>query len=175
MQTLYFSTNPNHQDLILGNLVQFFFIVFIALFIWYALYRLLSTPRFRKKKLKNWKVIPRKRAFFIAGSIGLFILGFAYIDNWSYFFQIDVQEDNLYLQYFLPKRTVTISTGNIGELIPKEEWRKTINYRLTIKTKEGKKYTSALIDSNLFQKNLRKLKQTLIIDNRSLMKQYNGL
>jgi len=93
------------------------------------------------------------------------IIGFIYIDNWSHFFQIDVHKSNLHLHYFLPERTVIISTENIGEFVTKEAWRKTKNYRLIIKTREGKKYTSSVIGSNLLQKNMKELKQTLMIKN----------
>lgn len=162
IETLYFSINPNNQNLISGHLVQFWFATFLGLFIWYALYKLLSNPPTRKNKFKHWKTIPRKWAFTIAGGIGLFIIAFAYNDNWSYFFQIDAQKNHLHLHYYLPKRTVTISIGNIEELTSKEDWRKAIYYRLIIKTKEGKEYSSSLMGSNLFKNNLNKLKQTLM-------------
>jgi hypothetical protein len=164
METYYFSINPNHQNLISGHLVQFWFAAFLGLFIWYALYKLLSTPPTRKNKFKYWKTVPRKWAFTIAGSIGLFIIAFAYDDNWSYFFQMDVRKNNLHLHYYLPKRTVTISTRDIEELVPKKDWRKAIYYRLTIKTTGGEEYSSSLIGSNLFQENLTKLEQTLMIN-----------
>jgi hypothetical protein len=162
IETLYFSINPNNQNLISGHLVQFWFVTFLGLFIWYALYKLLSNPLTRKNRFKYLKTIPRKWAFTIAGGIGLLIIAFAYNDNWSYFFQIDVRKNNLHLHYYLPKRTVTISTENIKELTPKEDWRKAINYRLIIKTKEGKEYSSSIMGSNLFKNNLNKLKQALM-------------
>jgi len=165
MKTLYFSINPNHQNLILGNLIQFLFVTLLGLFIWYALYKLLSTPRIRKKNFKYWKALPRKWAFFIGGFTGLLIIGFIYIDNWSYFFQIDVQKNNLHHHYFLPKRAVIISTENIIELVSKEEWRKTKNYRLIIKTKENKEYTSSLIGSIFLKKNMKELKHIIMIKN----------
>lgn len=158
MQTIFFSINPNHQNLTSGHLVQFWFATFLGLFIWYALYKLLSTPPTRKNKFKYWRAIPRKWAFTIAGGIGLFIIAFAYNDNWSYFFKIDAQKNKLHLHYYFPERTVTISTENISELVPKDEWRKTKNFRLIIKTKDGKEFSSSLIGSNLLQKNLNKLK-----------------
>lgn len=165
MKTLYFSINPNQQGLYMGHLFQFLFVTLIVLFIWYALYKLLSTSQTRRKKFKYWKTIPRKWAFFIGGCTGLLIIGYIYIDNWSYFFRIDIQENNLQLHYSMPKRTITISTENISELVAKKEWRKTPNYRLIIKTQEGKEYSSSLIGSNLFHKNMKELKQTLIINN----------
>ena len=146
----------------MGHLFQFLLIILIALFIWYALYKLLSTSHTRRAKFTNWKTIPRKWAFFIGGCIGLLIIGYVYIDNWSYFFRIDIQGSNLKLHYFMPKRTITISSEHITELIAKKKWRKTMNYRLIIKTEEGKEYPSSLIGSNLFQKNMKELKQILI-------------
>jgi hypothetical protein len=162
METYYFSINPNNQNLISGHLVQFWFATFLGLFIWYALYKLLSNPTTRKNRFNYWKKIHRKWAFPIAGSIGLFIIAFAYNDNWSYFFQIDVRKNNLHLHYYLPERTVIISAGNIEKLTPKEDWRKDVYYRLTIKTKEGKEYSSSLMGSSLFKDNLNKLKQTFM-------------
>lgn len=164
MNTLYFSIDPNHQSPFLGHLFQFLFVTLIALFIWYALYKLLSTSQARREKFKYLKTIQQKWAFFIGGCTGLLIIGYIYIDNWSYFYRIDIQENNLQLHYYMPKRTIPISTEHIRELVTKEEWRKTKNYRLIIKTKEGKEYQSSLIDSNLFHNNMKELNQTLTIN-----------
>ncbi len=163
METLFFSINPNKQKLISGHLTQFWLVTLIALFIWYALYKLLSSQKIRRNKFKSWKTMPRKWAVLISGSIGLCIIGFVYVENWTHFFQIDVQQNNLHLHYFLPKRIVTITKGDIAELTPREKRSKTMHYRLIIKTKEGKEYTSSFIGSNLLEKNLEKIKETLMM------------
>jgi len=66
----------------------------------------------------------------------------------------------------MPKRIVTIYSDDISELITQKTWRKTTNYRLIIKTKEGKEYISSIVGSNLFRKNMNELEQTLISNNR---------
>lgn len=161
MNTLYFSINPNDENLISGHLFQFLIVTVIALFIWYAVYKLLSSPQTRKKKFLYWKTIPKKWAFFIGGCAAVLIIEYIYIDNWSHFFLIEIYDDNLSLQYFMPERTVTISTQQISELLVKEEWRKTTNYRMIIKTWNGEEYSSSLIGSDLLQKNMNELKDTL--------------
>jgi hypothetical protein len=82
--------------------------------------------------------------------------------------QIDIQKNNLQLHYFLPQRNVTISKELIHDLVFQEEWHKTKNYRLTIKTKDGKEFTSSLVGPELFKKNIKELKQRLIIKQKNI-------
>ncbi len=166
MEILYFSINSNHENIYIGHLFQFVFILLLSIFIWYVLYKLFSNKQTRKAKYKNLKTLPRKWAFIIGGCIGLLIIVYVYIDNWAYFFRIDTQGKNLELYYVMPKRIVTIYSDDISELITQKTWRKTTNYRLIIKTKEGKEYISSIVGSNLFRKNMNELEQTLISNNR---------
>lgn len=158
METLYFSINPNPHNLILGNLVQFWFVTILALFIGYVIYEGLSSLRIRKEKFKNLGIIPRKWALLVAGSVVLVIIGFVYVDNWSYFYRIDAQKNNVTLFYFFPQRRVILPMNDINEFLKKDVFRKTMNYRLIINTNDGNKYKSMLINSKLFYENLAKLR-----------------
>jgi hypothetical protein len=61
-----------------------------------------------------------------------------------------------------------MSAENIKAFTPKEEFRKTLQYRLIIGTKEGEQYTSSLTDTRLFRRNLQQLNQILLVNGKNL-------
>ena len=148
MESLYFSINPNPTNLISGHLFQFLFVSAIGLLAWFGVYKLLSNPASRKAKFRNWRRFPQDRSFIYGGVLGILIMGFAYCDNWLYFFQIDLGKNELRLQYFFPERSVILSIDDIKNFYPKKVIRRNAQFRLVFETKDGEKYTSSVMDGS---------------------------
>ena len=105
------------------------------------------------------KVLTRRDSFYMAIILTILIIGIAYDSNWTRFYQLNAQGENIYLSYFFPERIVLIKRTDIKQLKAANAY-KGLRY-LIILTSNEKKYRSANMYRIDFQKQFERLKNIL--------------
>jgi len=161
MQTLYFTRYASPENLTGPTLFYFAFFALFSLFIWGAFSYLIWTAQ-RKEAAYLGQPAKKKWPGFVFGALfGLPLLIYFYMDAWGYFFSLRINNDKIYLDYFMPRRTVVLPINEIDAITAISETRKGVVYRLVFTVAGGQKYTSQMCDSETSRANRARLSQVL--------------
>ena len=123
-----------------GSTFAFYFFLLIALFMGFAIYRLLVEPRLAKI---TQQAIPRLLALAIGAGFALLVFLGIYLSSLDGFYRMEIGQQ-VRLDYILPRRTIFLNRGEIAEVrrVPSYKGR----WRLVLYTPSGAQFTSAQAD-----------------------------
>jgi putative copper export protein len=126
-----------------GSTFAFYFFLLLALFVGFAIYRLLLEPRLNKMLRPS---MPRVKALLIGAAIALLVFLGIYFSSLDGFYQLNIRAngEEIRLGYILPKRTLTLRRSEIAEVrrVPSYKGR----WQLILYTGTGAQFTSAHAD-----------------------------
>ena len=123
-----------------GSTFAFYFFLLLALFIGFAIYRLLLEPRLNRMLPSS---MPKLQAFAIGAGAALLVFLGIYFSSLDGFYRLDVGKNGqeICLDYILPKRALILRQSEITEVrrVPGYKGR----WQLVLYTPTGAQFTSA--------------------------------
>lgn len=142
---LYFSINPDPVNLLKGSVVLYWSLTIVGLLIISA--GIYHYWRYRLSYL-HWG----------CHFVGIIFIVIAYQMVWSTFYVLTVKNQKMYLQYFFPKRTKEFSIREIKSFSRRLFGKNNLYYFL-IETRNGRVYSSAVMNAHTLDLNEEKLKK----------------
>jgi hypothetical protein len=129
-----------------GYFVYFSLFAGICLLLSVVIYLLLGSGRFRRSHYSGLGSVSKRKASIVAAVFFLVSLVYFYMDSWSYFYTLKVEESSVEVGYVFPERYSRIPFSDISSLQASSHIRKGgTKYRLVIQTTDGEEYASQLL------------------------------
>jgi hypothetical protein len=129
-----------------GSTFAFYFFLLFALFIGFAIYRLLLEPRVKRIFWPSTDTTPGLQAAAIGSGIALLIFLGIYFSSLDGFYRLEIQENGqeIHLEYILPRRTLILRQSEIAEVRREASYKS--RWQLVLYTPAGVQFTSARAD-----------------------------
>jgi hypothetical protein len=148
------------------NYFYFCFLVLLALIFGITIYRVMRSPHLRRMRPITFFDFEEpqisKRCSVIVGIIIMLpLIIHAYFDNWQHFYSVSRENDQFYLEYLFPQRTVKLSDMHELRITTQYEFRRGASYRIKLNDANRREYTSQVMDASEIDANLARLNDAM--------------
>lgn len=138
-----------------GSVTTFWLLAGAAVVIGIVVWLLCSYPTKTIPAFRTWRVF-RLLGLAVAVSSAFIIVCLAYLSLWTVFYRVEVEQDELLVRYFMPKRTARIPRTAVEEIKLSETGDEC---RLVIRTRTGRVYRSAAVSRVTYEQHIEVLKR----------------